>query len=1003
MLEEEEFMVDEFGEPISLMDMGEYVNAYSIQEQYAVLTMQRAWRGYWARRGMWQWDGVLTRSRAVKIQKVWRGRQGRKIALERAKWRLAGFANKIKGRYFIWMARRLLRIKRAEWIASKVTMIQCLYRCRLARAAMRRARFIHHTRMATRIQSVGRGRLGRRRFWGIRDRQKAVFVRMTSSIVADIRLAQAKVRPTLENLIGINGEPDKTDPWKMSELCLFHLLGTTRRDIAVDLSSEIALKFNDFPIGRFILQTALFLTWTSSGKNGHLRMDFLDEMMASVFYNQNCDAAMDFNNVESVGSSEKFQPKESLEADPPARFGWENPEAGVMDELELMYFKNCLKRHGRNALTFGALAACALMRADVRNFGEERTKKQMSYLMRARRLLMTAVEMSSNPLEASMRLEVVENIFMRQHRVLLTRKIKFDGLKMVGYKAWSMLHPLHQKQLNDYLRLDVEVLKCGEFIIVKAELNELPLSLQKLKSTRKVNNIPHLHTTTDKEGWSEAKGVDMAPKWAPYGEEYTSYVKGIKNKKEENTILEPLASPLLQNPHLQRLLGEKGSHHHHGSSSSSGWGSSLYRSDSDGTFETASGVDSDHEITEEEKDELKRQRAAKKEAKKLRLEQEAAPELDVPAVVIRPMVLPTKEVELLLELSVNFTAKERMVTPEEVRQGGVYNVLAEYLSERARVVSCKSLFSTYSRSTESASLRVVLPQIEYRRLEQNNIRTVDYSIGLLQRIYRGFSGKRRFRRLRFRVDEKDAQHQLHMGSRDALDEVRKYRIVMVTKMQCAVKAWIWRRLVRKMRAAATVIQCSFRVFRARNIAAAERRRRDMGPEVVEELRKSVKIGKLSFTVVVYRCGMNYRLVGFDLIRNRIYEGNVFQQEVEALLDKHNATLKGPKIQVEAAKIRPWNFHKVPEFLVENLGIAKMTPNVTANLGAITTSSTKEVLVMIPKATAEMPGIADCKNLNRLLKDTAHVVDRYHRMEAAKRRAEEGIVSISATAKRLGVK
>jgi hypothetical protein len=52
------------------------------------------------------------------------------------------------------------------------------------------------------------------------------------------------------------------------------------------------------------------------------------------------------------------------------------------------------------------------------------------------------------------------------------------------------------------------------------------------------------------------------------------------------------------------------------------------------------------------------------------------------------------------------------------------------------------------------------------------------------------------------------------------------------------------------------------------------------------LRKSVKIGQRSFTVVVYRCGFNYRLVGFDLIRNRIYEGSVFQQEVQAMLDKY---------------------------------------------------------------------------------------------------------------------
>ena len=105
------------------------------------------------------------------------------------------------------------------------------------------------------------------------------------------------------------------------------------------------------------------------------------------------------------------------------------------------------------------------------------------------------------------------------------------------------------------------------------------------------------------------------------------------------------------------------------------------------------------------------------------------PEKNVPPLVIRPLVLLAKEVELLLELAVNHTAKERQVTPEEVRQAGAYKVLGEYLSERVRVVSCKSLFLPGSmRSDEAASLRVVLPQIDYRRLEQNNVRTVDYSI-----------------------------------------------------------------------------------------------------------------------------------------------------------------------------------------------------------------------------------------------------------------------------------
>ena len=96
---------------------------------------------------------------------------------------------------------------------------------------------------------------------------------------------------------------------------------------------------------------------------------------------------------------------------------------------------------------------------------------------------------------------------------------------MVGYTAWNLLHALHKQQLNDCLRLDVEVVKCGDMIVVKAELNELPLSLQRLKSTREKNNIPHMHVKTNKGGYPEAKGVDLAPKWVPYGEDYTAYVE----------------------------------------------------------------------------------------------------------------------------------------------------------------------------------------------------------------------------------------------------------------------------------------------------------------------------------------------------------------------------------------------------------------------------------------------------------------------------------------------
>ena len=216
------------------------------------------------------------------------------------------------------MAKRLLRVKRAEWVYMKVTQIQCLYRCRLARAALRRARFIHHTRMATKIQALGRGRLYRRRKVGIEKRQGAVFQRMTAVIMKDIRLAQAKVQPTLENLVSNHLDTATlNDPWAMTEMCFFHLLGTARRDLAVDLCSQVSLKFAKFPFARFALQTALFLTWTCSGKNQHFRMDYLEELAACLYYNQSCDSSLNFNDVEKVGSNKIFQRQESLKRTQP--------------------------------------------------------------------------------------------------------------------------------------------------------------------------------------------------------------------------------------------------------------------------------------------------------------------------------------------------------------------------------------------------------------------------------------------------------------------------------------------------------------------------------------------------------------------------------------------------------------------------------------------------------------------------------------------------------------
>ena len=909
---------------------GKLLQNMSLQNGFAARTIQRIWRAHSTRCLLWSWGGILLVSRAVKIQRVWRGRRGRQIALDKAIFRLCNFANLIKGQYFIWKAKKRIRILQAENIERNVVMIQCLYRTRLARSAMGRARFMHHTIMATRIESLVRGNLGRRRYKGVKSRLRDVFQRMTSTIKQDIKLAQLRVKPTLENLVG---STDRSSSWEIIETLLFQLLGTYRRDIAVDLASDLSMKHPNFQFGRFALQIALFLTWTCSGSTQHVRIDLLDELIGCLYYNQNViGTEKDFNDVHYCN---KHRSPESLECDPTSQFGWEDELSGSMDEFEFMYFRNAFMRHGKNALSLSAMAACALMKTQIVDFDSDRTVAQQRSITRAKSLLQIAKGLSSNnAAEADSRLEFVENVFSKPHRVMLYKMITFNGLKMLGYKAFTSLHSIHQKQLKDDVELDVEVVKCGECVILRATLKSLPICMSKLKKLRAQNEIPKIHRDVVT---GEALGIDMVPKWATSTKEYTEIVCEIADKNDG--LGSDMNTPSLTPNHSGSYLsgsGRSGSHH------------------------------------EEHSDP-----AEKLKKKKI---EPIAPEYNIPLVTIRPMILMEREVALLSDLAVTWIAESKKMEEDEVRAEGMNKVLAEYLLKNVRVVTCRSRLVTSDTSAEMISLKVSLPQIEYRRLEQNNARTVDYSIKLIQRVYRGSLGKHRFRRMWFRSKEKARQLQLISDNRQAMADVRNHRFVLVSKIQACVRVWSWRRLIRKMKKCAIIVQCRFRCYRAKIFVAEEKRRRALGPEVHEMLRRGVKIGTLSFTVIVYRCGYNYRLKGYDLIQNKVYEGNVFKAEIEKMLEVYNSKLTGEtQLMIEKQKVKPWNYHKVSELIIAELGLAQAMPNVTTNLGGTTEATPDFVLILKPGITHTTPGVSKIKHLGRTLKDTAFVVEKYNKI------------------------
>ena len=987
----------------------------SYQNAFASRTIQKHWRGYWARTRMWKWGGVMVQSRALKIQRVWRGRKGRKKALLQAKRRLANIANKIKGQYFIWLAKRKLRVLRAEAIERRVVMIQCLYRTRLARSAMSRARHIFHMRMATRIESLARGRMGRLRYNGIKARLRAVYDRMTSTMIRDIKQSQAGIKPTLQSLVS---NTDRTNKWALMETALFHILGTIRRDVSLDLSSELVMKFHDFPYGRFVLQVALFLTWTCSGSTNHVRMDMLDELVGCLYYNESvCDDINDYNNL--LESRLTASP-ESLTFTRTSRFGWQDDLAGAMDEIEFMYFRNAFKRHGNCAHAMTVMAACVLMRTQVQDFDRERSKPQIKQLARAHRLLKQAAELSTNNIEESKyRLEITENLFMKAHRVLETKSITFNGLKMLGYKAWELLHNTHKMSLKDALSLDIEICRSGSMIIIRGYFSKFPLTLAKVAKTRLLNNIPKFDI--DAETGAE-KGVDMGPKWTTYTQDYESKVAARA----------PISARSNSSAGTLGLHGAGGGNPAPSTGTGTGTGTSRIplRSGMSGASSVGGETD-DHSVgglsienpsiheddqlnvvavdadgNEEDEDEpilppsMKRMKSQASQGSQVGSNTSVGSgtsEVDesVPALTVRPMVLTAKEALDMAEIAISYIAEQEKEDVDVIRSRGALKVLASYLLDNVRVTTCRSRLVLSSDGGQVTSLKLSLPQIEYQRLEQNNGRTVDFSVKLIQRIYRGSRGKHRFRRMWFRMKDKGRQAVDLMQKRNDLLAVRELRAKQISKVQAAVKAWSWRRLMTRMRAASLRIQCRFRCYRAKNIVDEERRRRDMGPEIIEMARRSIKVDKLNFIIIVYRCGFQYRLRGYNLFNNSIYEGNVFQEEVEELCADFNAKITGTTAADERKKISPWSYHKVTELMINLCGVAEAAPSVTTTLGGIPATSSKKryVLVMRPHATADTAGVTSIHHLGRLLKDTASVVDKYEKMLVKEsRQRSQGLLS-----------
>ena len=94
-----------------------------------------------------------------------------------------------------------------------------------------------------------------------------------------------------------------------------------------------------------------------------------------------------------------------------------------------------------------------------------------------------------------------------------------------------------------------------------------------------------------------------------------------------------------------------------------------------------------------------------------------------------------------------------------------------------------------------------------------------------------------------------------------------------------------------MQKASVMLQCIVRMKLACLRVLREKRRKAIGPEVVEVLRRGVRVSGLIVSVVISRCGGSYKVVGNDMVRGDRYEGYFYEPQVNTLLEEFNSQFK----------------------------------------------------------------------------------------------------------------
>ena len=193
------------------------------QNHFAVLQVQRTFRGFRCRRKLWdRRDGRLTKHVVIKIQKIIRSFLARRRVVRLLKAKLNHHASKIQNLKYVFLAKRELRRRRAERLLSRLILMQRRFRDRRERQFLALVLLKRRDDRARKIQRCVRGHFGRRRYRGILVRVSAKFKEITNAIKAD---AVMSFNYTIKVTVSMLDLSTCKDEWALLDYAMLHFVG----------------------------------------------------------------------------------------------------------------------------------------------------------------------------------------------------------------------------------------------------------------------------------------------------------------------------------------------------------------------------------------------------------------------------------------------------------------------------------------------------------------------------------------------------------------------------------------------------------------------------------------------------------------------------------------------------------------------------------------------------------------------------------------------------------